>query len=94
VSEIDKDEDSGCTGSSAVTGGLGDDLGSAQMVLPWVQGVDVPAIAKVAFINKDRARGNDPQLQRRGFGSLYPSTKAVVCRNSSRPKAAGDQEDR
>jgi hypothetical protein len=48
------------------------------MVLLSAQGMDAPAIVKMAF-TRGPEPGRDPQLQRDGFGSLY--------RNTSRPPA-------
>ena len=47
----------------------------AQMVLLSAQGVDVPAIAKVAFTSEDRVRDVIRNFNADGFGSLYPKYK-------------------
>src|SRR5437899_10266305 len=44
----------------------------AQMVLLSAQGMDVAAIAKVAFTSEDRVRDVIHDLNADGFGSLYP----------------------
>jgi transposase len=44
----------------------------AQMVLLAAQGMDVPAIAKVAFTSEDRVRDVIRNFNADGFGSLYP----------------------
>ena len=44
----------------------------AQMVLLSAQGMDVPAIAKVAFTSEDRVRDVIGNFNADGFGSLYP----------------------
>ena len=44
----------------------------AQMVLLSVQGMDVPAIATVAFTSQDRVRDVIRNFSADGFGSLYP----------------------
>src|SRR5580704_2033559 len=44
----------------------------AQMVLLSAQGMDVPAIAKVAFTSEDRARDVIRNFNADGFDSLYP----------------------
>jgi transposase len=44
----------------------------AQMVLLSAQGMDVPAIAKVAFTSEDRARAVIHNFNADGFESLYP----------------------
>jgi hypothetical protein len=48
----------------------------AQMVLLSAQGMDVPAIAKVAFTSEDRVRDVIRNFNADGFGSLYPKTRA------------------
>ena len=48
----------------------------AQMVLLSAQGMDVPAIAKVAFTSEDRVRDVIRNFNADGFGSLYPKYKA------------------
>jgi transposase len=44
----------------------------AQMVLLSAQGMDVPAIARVAFTSDDRVRDVIRNFNADGFGSLYP----------------------
>jgi len=44
----------------------------AQMVLLSAQGMDVPAIARVAFTSDDRVRDVIRNFNTDGFGSLYP----------------------
>ena len=44
----------------------------AQMVLLSAQGMEVPAIAKVAFTSEDRVRDVIRSFNADGFGSLYP----------------------
>jgi transposase len=47
----------------------------AQMVLLSARGMDVPAIAKVAFTSEDRVRDVIGNFSADGFGSLYPKDK-------------------
>ncbi len=47
----------------------------AQMVLLPAQGMDVPAIAKLAFTSEDRVRDVIRNFNADGFGSLYPKYK-------------------
>jgi transposase len=47
----------------------------AQMVLLSAQGMDLPAIAKVAFTGEDRAREVIRNFNADGFSSLYPKYK-------------------
>jgi transposase len=47
----------------------------AQMVLLSAQGMDVPAIAKVAFTSEDRIRDVIGNFNADGFSSLYPKYK-------------------
>ncbi len=47
----------------------------AQMVLLSAQGMDVAAIAKVAFTGEDRVRDVIRNFNADGFGSLYPKYK-------------------
>ena len=47
----------------------------AQMVLLSAQGMDVRAIAKVAFTSEDRARDVIRNFNADGFSSLYPKYK-------------------
>jgi hypothetical protein len=60
----------------------------AQMVLLSAQGMDVAAIAKVAFTSEDRVRDVIRNFNADGFGSLYPKY-AVVIRPSSRCRSGG-----
>jgi hypothetical protein len=53
----------------------------AQMVLLSAQGMDVPAIARVAFTSEDRVRDVIRNFNADGFGSLYPR-----CRGGRAPK--------
>jgi transposase len=46
-----------------------------QMVLLSAQGMDVPAIAKVAFTSEDRVRDVIRNFNADGFSSLYPKYK-------------------
>jgi len=66
--------DSGWCGSSAATGSVVT-WRRAQMVLLSAQGMDVPAIAKVAFTSEDRARDVIRNFNADGFSSLYPKCK-------------------
>jgi transposase len=54
----------------------------AQMVLLAAQGMDVPAIAKLAFTSEDRVRDVIRTFDADGFGSLYRNTKAAGRRSS------------
>jgi hypothetical protein len=54
----------------------------AQMVLLPAQGMDMPAIARVAFTREDRVRDVIRNFNADGFGSLYRSTKAATRRSS------------
>jgi transposase len=45
------------------------------MVLLLAQGMDVPAIAKVAFTSEDRVRDVIRNFNADGFGSMYPRYK-------------------
>jgi transposase len=47
----------------------------AQMVMLSAQGMDVPAIAKVAFTSEDRVRDVVRNFNADGFSSLYPKYK-------------------
>src|SRR6478609_1230575 len=47
----------------------------AQMVLLSAQGMDVAAIAKVAFTREDRVRDGIRNFNADGFNSLYPRYK-------------------
>ena len=62
----------------------------AKMVLLSAQGMDVPAIAKVAFTSQDRVRNFNAD----GFGSLYPKYRGRSSAEVHPAAAAGDQEDR
>ena len=66
----------------------------AQMVLLSAQGMDVPAIAKVAFTSEDRVRDVIRNFNADGFGSLYPKYKGGHPPKFTLGAAAGDQEDR
>ena len=66
----------------------------AQMVLLPAQGMDVPAIAKVAFTSEDRVRDVIRNFNADGFGSLYPKYKGGAPAEVHARPAAGDQEDR
>jgi hypothetical protein len=57
------------------------------MVLLSAQGMDVPAIAKVAFTSKDRVRDVIRNFNADGFGSLYPP--CCLCRSARRCEEAG-----
>ena len=65
----------------------------AQTVLLSAQGMDVAAIAKVAFTSEDRVRDVIRNFSADGFGSPYRSTAAAGAEVHAGP-AAGDQEDR
>lgn len=54
----------------------------AQMLLLSAQGMEVPAIAKVDFTGEDRVRDVIRNFNAGGFGSLSPSTRAVIRRGS------------
>ena len=60
----------------------------AQMVLLSAQGMDVPAIAKVAFTSEDRVRDVIRNFNADGFGSLYPKYRGGQAPKSS-PAAPG-----
>ena len=64
------------------------------MVLLSAQGMDVPAIAKVAFTSKDRVRDVIRDFNADGFGSLYPKYKGGRPPKISLRPSGGDQEDR
>ena len=66
----------------------------AQMVLLSAQGVDVPAIAKVAFTSEDRVRDVIRNFNADGFDSLYPTYRGGHPPKFTLEAAAGDQEDR
>jgi hypothetical protein len=59
----------------------------AQMVLLSAQGMDVAAIAKVAFTSEDRVRDVIRNFNTDGFSSLYPKYKGG--RRSSRWASGG-----
>jgi transposase len=58
----------------------------AQMVLLSAQGMDVAAIAKVAFTSEDRVRDVIRNFNADGFGSLYPKYKGGRPPKFSLPK--------
>jgi hypothetical protein len=64
----------------------------AQMVLLSAQGIDVPAIAKVAFTSEDRVRDVIRNFNADGFGSLEVQGRPPAEVHLG--PAAGDQEDR
>ena len=66
----------------------------AQMVLLSAQGMDVAAIAKVAFTSQDRVRDVIRNFNADGFSSLYPKYKGGLAAEVQPGSAAGDQEDR
>jgi hypothetical protein len=53
----------------------------AQMVLLSGQGMDVPAIAKVAFTSEDRVRDVIRNFNADGFSSLYPKYTGWIPTN-------------
>jgi hypothetical protein len=53
----------------------------AQMVLLSAQGMDVPAIARVAFTSEDRVRDVIRNFSADGFTSLIPGTGAGARRS-------------
>ena len=67
--------DSGWCGSSRRGSGSVVTWRRAQMVLLSAQGMDVAAIAKVAFTSDDRVRDVIRNFNADGFGSLYPRYK-------------------
>jgi len=67
--------DSGWCGSSSGGSGSVVTWRRAQMVLLSAQGMDVPAIARVAFTSQDRVRDVIRNFNADGFGSLYPKYK-------------------
>ncbi len=91
VREIDDDE-----GRRIVRRGSGSVVTwrRAQMVLLSAQGMDVAAIAKVAFISEDRIRDVIHNFNADGFASLYPLYRGAGGRRSSPWPATGGQEDR
>jgi transposase len=64
------------------------------MVLLSAQGMDVAAIAKVAFTSEDRVRDVIHNFNADGFSSLYPKYKGGRPPKVQLAAAAGDQEDR
>lgn len=58
----------------------------AQMVLLSAQGMDVPAIAKVAFTSEDRVRDVIRNFDADGFGSLYPRYKGGLLLKFTLPQ--------
>ena len=66
----------------------------AQMVLLSAQGMDVAAIAKVAFTSEDRVRDVIRNFNADGFSSLYPRYKEGPATEVHLAAAPGDQEDR
>ena len=60
----------------------------AQMVLLSAQGMDVPAIVKVAFTSEDRVRNVIHNFNADGFESLYPRYKG-----GRPPKFTAQQRD-
>ena len=66
----------------------------AQMVLLSAQGMDVPAIARVAFTSEDRVRDVIRNFNADGFSSLYPQVQRRPSAEVHPGPAAGDQEDR
>ena len=66
----------------------------AQMVLLSAQGMDVAAIAMVAFTSEDRVRDVIRNFSADGFASLYPRYKGGQAAEVQLGPAAGDQEDR
>ena len=63
------------------------------MVLLSAQGMDVPAIAKVAFTSEDRVRDVIRNFNADGFDSL-PEIRGRPPAEVHPGSAAGDQEDR
>ena len=66
----------------------------AQMVLLSAQGMDVAAIAKVAFTSEDRVRDVIRNFNADGFSSLVPEVQGRASAEVHAGPAAGDQEDR
>jgi hypothetical protein len=64
----------------------------AQMVLLSAQGMEVTAIARVAFTSEDRVRDVIHNFNADGFSSLYPSTRAAARRSS--PSASAGRSRR
>ena len=66
----------------------------AQIVLLSAQGMDVPAIAKVAFTSEDRVREVIHNFNDDGFDSLTPEVRRWAAADVHVAAAPGDQEDR
>jgi hypothetical protein len=66
----------------------------AQMVLLSAQGMDVPAIAKVAFTSEDRVRDVIRNFSTDGFRFAVPEIQGRPSAEVHAGPAAGDQEDR
>jgi transposase len=75
VPEIDDDEGQRLVRIIRRGGGSVVTWRRAQMVLLSAQGMDVPAIAKVAFTSADRVRDVIRNFSADGFGSLHPKYK-------------------
>ena len=75
VREIDDDEGRRLVRIIRRGGGLVVTWRRAQMVLLSAQGMDVPAITKVAFTSEDRVRDVIRNFNADGFDSLYPRYK-------------------
>ena len=58
----------------------------AQMVLLSAQGMDVPAIAKVAFTSEDRVRDVIRNFNADGFSSLYPKYRGGLLLKFTLPQ--------
>src|SRR3984957_16511194 len=65
----------------------------AQMVLLSAQGMDVRAIAKVAFTSEDRARDVIRNFNADGFSSLYPKYKGGRPPKFTPVQRRGDQKN-
>ena len=65
----------------------------AQMVLLSAQGMNVAAIARVAFTSEDRVRDVIRNFSADGFGSLYPEGQGRPPADVHPSAAPGDQED-
>jgi hypothetical protein len=63
------------------------------MVLLPAQGMDVPAIARVAFTSEDRVRDVIRNFNADGFNSLYPKYGGRSAADAHVAAAAGDQEN-
>src|SRR3984893_11973755 len=66
----------------------------AQMVLLSAQGMDMAAIAKVAFTSEDRVRDVIRNFNADGFGSLYPKYKGRPAAEVHAGAAAGETRSR